>query len=196
LADLVQSGIVGLLQAHERYGRPPDDGFAAYATPRIRGAMLDAVRAGDWSPRSLRRRERSIEAAKARIEKSTGERASAAAIAHAIGASLEDYFRSVWDISVTVPVSLDDPAPGGGRASTEPTDGSPGPAESLQTHELLRALAGQRVADLPDSYLDHQRSAGGDAGVGGGSAALRGAIGSRPQLPASPIPSASSTRSV
>jgi RNA polymerase sigma factor (sigma-70 family) len=80
LADLVQSGIVGLLQAHERYGRPPDDGFAAYATPRIRGAMLDAVRAGDWSPRSLRRRERSIEAAKARIEKSTGERASAAAI--------------------------------------------------------------------------------------------------------------------
>jgi RNA polymerase sigma factor for flagellar operon FliA len=148
-ADLVQSGMVGLLQAGQRHGRPDDDDFVGYATRRIRGAMLDAVRAADWSPRSLRRRERAIEAARSRIERTTGESASAAAIARAIGATLEDYFRVVWDISVTVPASLDDLASRAGRAATEYSDGRAGPAELLETDDLLRALAAA-VDALPE----------------------------------------------
>jgi RNA polymerase sigma factor for flagellar operon FliA len=70
--DLVQSGMIGLLEAARRYDDIKGFSFVSFATPRIRGAMLDAHRLSDWSPRSLRRRQRAIKRASTEIEMKTG----------------------------------------------------------------------------------------------------------------------------
>jgi RNA polymerase sigma factor (sigma-70 family) len=72
--DLVQSGMIGLLEAARRYDDIKGFSFVSFATPRIRGAMLDAHRLSDWSPRSLRRRQRAIKRASTEIEMKTGAR--------------------------------------------------------------------------------------------------------------------------
>lgn len=61
LDDLLQAGMMGLLDAVRRYQENPDAQFETYATTRIRGAMLDELRAQDWMPRSVRSKTRSIE---------------------------------------------------------------------------------------------------------------------------------------
>jgi RNA polymerase sigma factor FliA len=72
LADLVQAGVVGLLDAIERFDPGRGVEFAAYARFRIRGAIVDSLREIDWSPRELRRKARLVNAATARLEQHTG----------------------------------------------------------------------------------------------------------------------------
>src|SRR5919197_5598618 len=57
-SDLVSSGIIGLAEAWERYDASRGVAFEAYAVPRIRGAVIDAIRASDWVPRKARQRSR------------------------------------------------------------------------------------------------------------------------------------------
>src|SRR3546814_19257444 len=57
LDDLMQAGMMGLLDASRRFQETPDAQFETYAVTRIRGAMLDELRAQDWLPRSVRRKE-------------------------------------------------------------------------------------------------------------------------------------------
>ncbi len=68
LDDLVQAGMIGLMEAVERFDQAHGIAFEAYATSRVRGAMLDELRAGDWLPRSARRSQRDIEGAIHRLE--------------------------------------------------------------------------------------------------------------------------------
>src|SRR6185437_15843835 len=63
LDDLMQAGMIGLLDAMRRYQENPEAQFETYATARIRGAMLDELRAQDWLPRSVRSKSRKIEGA-------------------------------------------------------------------------------------------------------------------------------------
>ena len=67
-ADLVSAGIVGLLEAIERFDPERGPTFEAYAIGRIRGAILDELRAADWVPRSVRAKARAIEAAYQELE--------------------------------------------------------------------------------------------------------------------------------
>jgi RNA polymerase sigma factor for flagellar operon FliA len=81
--DLIQAGMIGLIEATQRFAPGKAASFETYAAIRIRGAILDSFRKSDWSPRSLHRRVREIAEAKCRIENETGEdlrRAVAAAI--------------------------------------------------------------------------------------------------------------------
>src|SRR5580698_7165346 len=83
--DLIQTGMVGLLEAAQRYEWRAGSTFSAYATRRIRGAILDSLRRSDFGPRSLRRRLRDIDDAKLCIEQRTGEAAKARTIAESVG---------------------------------------------------------------------------------------------------------------
>src|SRR5690625_918201 len=67
LDDLMQAGLMGLLDAVRRYQKQPGAQFETYATARIRGAMLDELRSQDWPPRSVRSKARSIEEAITRL---------------------------------------------------------------------------------------------------------------------------------
>ena len=87
--DLVQAGSIGLLEAARNYTGDKGASFETYAGIRIRGAMLDELRRGDWAPRSLHRKAREVEAAIRKLEQETGREAKDADVAKRVGISLE-----------------------------------------------------------------------------------------------------------
>lgn len=89
--DLMQNGMVGLLDALARFQEGQGAQFETYAVQRIRGAMLDALREADWLPRGLRQEMRRVEAAIQRLEHETGRPPSEGELAAALGMSLTDY---------------------------------------------------------------------------------------------------------
>lgn len=89
--DLVQAGLIGLMDAARNFD--PDAGvqFETYATQRIRGAMLDELREADWMPRQLRRSMRDIETALGKLEQQLGRMPSETEVAQSMGMPLADY---------------------------------------------------------------------------------------------------------
>jgi RNA polymerase sigma factor for flagellar operon FliA len=149
--DLIQTGMVGLLEAAQRYEIRAGSTFSAYATRRIRGAILDSLRRSDWGPRSLRRRLRDIDDAKLCIEQRTGEAAKARTIAESVGMTLDGYFRAMQYFSQSIHTSLDEPPPFGvGPHYADPSDGKAGPAEEMEQEELRSAIAAA-IAALPET---------------------------------------------
>ncbi len=95
--DLVQAGVIGLIEAARHYCGDRGASFETYAGIRIRGAMVDELRRGDWAPRSVHRRMRDVSAAIRAIEQDSGREARDAEIAEKIGASLSEYHEIVRD---------------------------------------------------------------------------------------------------
>ncbi|MBL8483886.1 MAG: sigma-70 family RNA polymerase sigma factor, partial [Rhodocyclaceae bacterium] len=95
--DIVQNGMLGLLDAINRFEEGLGAQFETYAVQRIRGAMLDGLRENDWLPRSLRRDMRRIENAIHALEQSKGRPPSEAELAEALGMELGDYQKMLQD---------------------------------------------------------------------------------------------------
>ncbi|ANY15962.1 RNA polymerase sigma factor FliA [Bordetella pseudohinzii] len=91
LDDLIQAGMIGLLDAVRRYQETPDAQFETYATARIRGAMLDELRSQDWLPRSVRSKSRRIEGAIQRQEQRLMRPPTETEIAQELGLPLDEY---------------------------------------------------------------------------------------------------------
>lgn len=89
--DIIQAGMMGLLDAATRYDQLHGAQFETYATQRIRGAMLDELREADWLPRSLRRDMRRIEAAISHLQQELGRGPNETEIAKQLGVSLLEY---------------------------------------------------------------------------------------------------------
>jgi RNA polymerase sigma factor for flagellar operon FliA len=89
--DIIQAGMMGLLDAASRYDEFHGAQFETYATQRIRGAMLDELRAADWLPRSLRRDMRRIETAISRMQQKLGKPPNETEIAEEMEISLDEY---------------------------------------------------------------------------------------------------------
>lgn len=89
--DLVQAGMIGLLDAISRYEETHGAQFETYAVLRIRGAMLDELRNSDWLPRSLRQNMRKIEAAMSSLQQKLGHPPSESEVAKLLKLSLADY---------------------------------------------------------------------------------------------------------
>ena len=89
--DLVQAGMMGLLDAINRYEDNHGAQFETYAVLRIRGAMLDELRNSDWMPRSTRQNMRKVEAAMEALQQRLGRPASESEIAKSLKMSLADY---------------------------------------------------------------------------------------------------------
>jgi RNA polymerase sigma factor for flagellar operon FliA len=89
--DLVQAGMIGLLDAISRYEETHGAQFETYAVLRIRGAMLDELRNSDWLPRSLRQNMRKIEAAMSTLQQKLGHPPTESEVAKLLKLSLADY---------------------------------------------------------------------------------------------------------
>ncbi|MGA8034097.1 MAG: RNA polymerase sigma factor FliA [Casimicrobiaceae bacterium] len=89
--DIIQAGMIGLMDAAARFEESQGNQFETYATQRIRGAMLDELRQNDWLPRSTRKSLRRIESAMHRLEQRLGRAPSEAELAREIGVSLAQY---------------------------------------------------------------------------------------------------------
>lgn len=89
--DIIQNGMLGLLDAIARYEEGLGAQFETYAVQRIRGAMLDGLRENDWLPRSLRREMRRIESAVHTLEQQNGRQPTERELAETLGMDLGDY---------------------------------------------------------------------------------------------------------
>jgi len=153
--DLVSYGLLGLISAIERYDPERDIKFETYAITRIRGSIIDELRALDWVPRSVRSRAREIERAIAELEAKLGQAPSDEQIAAKIGISVEELDESLTDISRSSIAALDElwSTSGEGdpvslRDTIEDTTG-PRPSEALDETELRETLA-DAIARLPE----------------------------------------------
>ena len=90
--DLIQVGMIGLLDASQHYDSSQGAAFTTYATIRIRGAMLDELRRNDWAPKSVHKRHRDLMKVVSEIETRTGREAKPKDIAKEMGISLDEYF--------------------------------------------------------------------------------------------------------
>ncbi len=89
--DIIQNGMLGLLDAMSRYEEGLGAQFETYAVQRIRGAMLDGLRENDWLPRSLRRDMRRIESAIHTLEQQKGRQPTEGELAESLGMPLGEY---------------------------------------------------------------------------------------------------------
>lgn len=95
--DLIQNGMMGLLEAIGRFESGMGAQFETYAAQRIRGAMLDGLRENDWLPRNLRRDFRRIETAIAQLEQQHGRPPSENELAASLGMALAEYQKMLQD---------------------------------------------------------------------------------------------------
>ncbi|HXE37051.1 MAG TPA: RNA polymerase sigma factor FliA [Azonexus sp.] len=151
LDDLVQNGMMGLLDAMDRYQEGFGAQFETYATQRVRGAMLDGLRENDWLPRNLRRELRRIEGAINQLEHAHGRAPSERELADALGVSLADYQKTLQDARGHQLVYLEDFAGEGDDDFLERhfTDNKADPANILEDRNLRDMLV-KAIGQLPD----------------------------------------------
>jgi RNA polymerase sigma factor FliA len=109
--DLVNVGIMGLMSALEKYDKSRNVQFETYASFRIRGAVLDELRAKDWVPRATRSKDNQLEKAIAALHKTLGRAPSEDEIADHLGIPLEDYFKLLDDARCVPLISTEDLPP-------------------------------------------------------------------------------------
>lgn len=107
--DLIQSGVIGLIEAMQKFDANQGASFETYAGIRIRGAMLDEIRKGDWTPRSVHRKSREVSAAISVVEARLGREARDSEIAEEMGLSIEDYHFILQDTNSAQLLSIDEP---------------------------------------------------------------------------------------
>lgn len=146
--DLIQAGMVGLLEASANFA--PDRGatFETFAGIRIRGAMLDALRKLDWAPRSVHRKARAAEEALREVERELGAAASDAAVAERLGVPIDEYQRIVRDAASCRLLSLDE-ITDGDEAVEVIADGGLGPLGEVTGNAMRGALA-HAIGELPE----------------------------------------------
>ena len=106
--DLMQAGLVALTECAQKHDSPSEDGFAAYAKLRVRGAMVDLLRNASPDPRGARARRRTIEHTKARLHAELGRDPSAGELAERLGMTVEDYLQLEGELIETRVASIDE----------------------------------------------------------------------------------------
>lgn len=106
--DLIQAGMIGLLDAAGQYDHSQGASFETYASIRIRGAMLDELRRTDWAPKSVHRKSRDLTEAMHKVEAKVGREANDREIAAAMGISLDEYHHILQDTASCRMMSYDD----------------------------------------------------------------------------------------
>ncbi len=97
--DLIQAGMMGLLDAVNRYEDTHGAQFETYASQRIRGSMLDELRSADWLPRSVRKSMREVETAIQSLEQKLGRSPSEGEVAKEMKLNINDYYEMLSDCS-------------------------------------------------------------------------------------------------
>ena len=149
--DLVQNGMMGLLDAISRFEAGMGAQFETYAAQRVRGAMLDGLRENDWLPRSLRRDFRRIEEAIAQLEQQYGRAPAEKELAVALGMSLAEYQKMLQDARGHQLISFEDLVEDSDEDYLERhlADEASEPSRLLEEESLRRMLV-QGIEALPE----------------------------------------------
>lgn len=147
--DLIQAGMIGLLEASRNFAPGHGASFETFAGIRIRGAMLDEIRKTDWTPRSLHRKLRQIAEAIRDIETAESRDARDSEVAEKLGLSLDAYHQVLQDASGHRIFSLEDLISGSESLSEGLSGKLDGPLENLE-HEQFKCLLAKAIAGLPE----------------------------------------------
>jgi len=151
LDDLIQVGMIGLNDALSRFDPGQGVQFETFATQRIRGAMLDELRGGDWMSRGDRRHQRSIESAVHKLEQRLQRAPSESEIADEMGMMLGDYQELLGKVRGTQLFYLEDlsGADGDDYLDRHVADEGANPLAMLQDHRMREALV-EAIGKLPE----------------------------------------------
>ncbi len=147
--DLMQSGMVGLLEAAGNFNPERGASFETYAGIRIRGAMLDDIRKHDWTPRSVHHKYRQVTEAIHQIEAEQGRAAEPAEIAVRLGVSIEEYHKILSDSACSRLFSLDETPDESNLQRQAPAAKTPTPDEELFRTQFQENLAAA-IEELPE----------------------------------------------
>ena len=146
LDDLLQAGMLGLIEALSKYDASKGASFETYAGIRIRGAMLDEMRRGDWAPRSVHRNARKVTEAIQTLEHDAGREVSDREIAGEMGVSLPEYHKMLNDAASCKLVSYEEVDNGEDHGVLPRIQGDD---HGVERDEMLQAL-GASIAALPE----------------------------------------------
>ena len=107
--DLSSFGVMGLIDAVEKFDYSRGLQFETYASWRIRGSIIDGLRQGDWVPRSVREKAKKVEDAYQKLEQQYLRSVTDAEISNYLQISEQDFQQMLQDISITTVCSIDDP---------------------------------------------------------------------------------------
>jgi RNA polymerase sigma factor FliA len=149
--DLIQAGMIGLIEAAQKYDSSKGASFETYAGIRIRGAIVDEMRRGDWAPRSVHRNSRRIAQAIKAVEARTGRDAQDAEVAAELGVELPEYFSMLQDSNCSRLYSYEETfgEEDSNIDASETSSAFASPYEGLQRDGLKNALAAA-IGQLPE----------------------------------------------
>ncbi len=156
LDDLHNTGVIGLMDAIDKYDPEKNCKFKTYAEFRIKGAILDQLRSLDWVPRSVRQKGRKLDKAYGEVEQRLGRQANEDEVADSLGLQLDKFHELLNQVRGISLVNLEEicgtGADGdrtGGYADIVEDVNSENPFSSLKLHEMKRVVA-DTIATLPE----------------------------------------------
>lgn len=153
--DLFHAGVIGLIDALSRFDASRDNAFSTYAVMRIRGQVIDELRARDWVPRGARERARDYQQAVTELSRTLSRLPNDHEIAVHLGVPLDEMLTIERDAQLVVQVSLDAPVSEdqqGGSALARHDDETANPARHLEREDRQRL-----VTELLDTLSDQER---------------------------------------
>jgi RNA polymerase sigma factor for flagellar operon FliA len=147
--DLIQAGMIGLLESAQNFDAGQGASFETYAGIRIRGAMLDELRRYDWTPRSVHRKARDVAEAIRVIEARAGRDARDVEVAEALGMPLSDYHQVLQDTQSCRMFSVEELLEEGDGALESRANTGDAPDDRLTRAGFANALA-DAISSLPE----------------------------------------------
>lgn len=147
--DLIQSGMIGLLEASNNFDNTKGASFETFAGIRIRGAMLDEIRRGDWTPRSVHKNSRMVSDAIKSLESSLGRDVTDTEVAEKLDISINQYHHILNDVSSGKILGLDDLGINEDSLSFDESSDSDDPYQSIEQVFFKKALA-ECISSLPE----------------------------------------------
>lgn len=148
--DLIQAGMIGLLEAAQKYDASKGASFETYAGIRIRGAIVDEMRRGDWAPRSVHRNARRISEAISRIEAREGRDAEDSEVAAEMGVSLDEYHSMLSDTSSSRLFSFDESFAEDNHPASLVAAGEFANPQETVSRDLLKQSLAEAITQLPE----------------------------------------------
>ncbi|WP_419237318.1 RNA polymerase sigma factor FliA [Photobacterium leiognathi subsp. mandapamensis] len=147
--DLIQAGMIGLLEAQQNYDPTKGASFETFAGIRIRGAMLDDIRRGDWVPRSVYKNSRKISEAISHLENELGRDPNDQEIAQYLDMPLEQYHQALNDVNCGRLVGISDPGVAEDSVANEESIEENAPFQDVADDSFRSSLA-EAIKTLPE----------------------------------------------
>jgi RNA polymerase sigma factor FliA len=152
IRDLINAGVIGLLDAIEKFEPERNIKFKTYAEVRIRGAILDSLRNLDWAPRSLRKKSKDLERIYSELTQKLGRPATDEEVSEAMGEDLQDFHALIdqlHGLTIGSFENLNDSEDSENYINYYPDDGTNDPYAKFEANELTGLLA-EAIEELPE----------------------------------------------